>query len=201
MQGRRQPSTLRDEAFVVYFTFAPKNGARSSEYGMDKIIDKLSAYNIFTNLFPGVIYCFLADKFFGIPLVQNDLVVAAFLYYFCGMVISRISSVVLEPLLKSTRFVRFVDYKKYVAASANDEQIGVLLETSNAYRSVVALLVCVLATGGWVTTVSNFPSIEAYTHYILLAFLLALFLFAYRKQTQYIVARVELHKDEKEAST
>jgi len=69
---------------------------------MDKVIDKLSAYNIFTNLFPGVIYCFLADKFFGIPLIQDDLVVAIFLYYFCGMVISRISSVVLEPLLKKS---------------------------------------------------------------------------------------------------
>lgn len=168
---------------------------------MDKVIDKFSVYNIFTNLFPGVIYCFLVDKFFGIPLVQDDLVVAAFLYYFCGLVISRVSSVVLEPLLKSTHFVRFTDYKKYVAALAKDEQIGVLLETSNTYRSVVALLLCVLATGGWVTAVSNFPSIGAYTHYILLVFLLVLFLFAYRKQTQYIVARIELYKGKNEAST
>lgn len=168
---------------------------------MDKVIEKLSAYNIFTNLFPGVVYCFLVDKFFGIPLVQNDLVVAVFLYYFCGMVISRFSSVALEPLLKITHFVKFSDYKKYVAALTEDEKIAVLLETSNAYRSVAALLVCVLATGGWVTIVSNFPSIEGYTHYILLVFLLALFLFAYRKQTQYIVARVELHKDKKESST
>ncbi|GHU11926.1 hypothetical protein FACS1894185_5920 [Betaproteobacteria bacterium] len=168
---------------------------------MNKVIDKLSAYNIFTNLFPGVIYCFLADKFFDTPLIQDDLVVAVFLYYFCGMVISRISSVVVEPLLKRTCFVRFVDYKKYVAALVKDEQISVLLETSNAYRSIVALLLCVLATGGWVTTVSKFPNIGAYAHYIILVFLLILFLFAYRKQTQYIVARVELHKDKNEAST
>lgn len=168
---------------------------------MDKIIDKLSTYNIFTNLFPGVIYCFLVDKFFDIPLIQNDLVVAAFLYYFCGMVISRISSVVLEPFLKNTHFVKFVDYKKYVSSLAKDEQIGILLETSNAYRSVVALLVCVLATSGWVKIVSNFPGIGAYTHYILLALLLALFLLAYRKQTGYIVARIESHMDKKEVST
>lgn len=167
---------------------------------MDKIIDKLSAYNIFTNLFPGVIYCFLADKLFGIPLIQDDLVVAAFLYYFCGMVISRVSSVVLEPLLKKVHFVMFADYKKYVAALAKDEQIGALLETSNAYRSVVALLVCALATGGWVASVSVFPSIETHAYYILLLCLLVLFLFAYRKQTQYIVARIQLQKDKNEAS-
>jgi membrane protein YdbS with pleckstrin-like domain len=83
---------------------------------------------------------------------------------------------------------------------AKDEQIGVLLETSNAYRSVVALLVCALATGGWVASVSAFPSIETHAHYILLLCLLVLFLFAYRKQTQYIVARIELQKDKNEAS-
>jgi len=82
-----------------------------------------------------------------------------------------------------------------------DEQIAVLLETSNAYRSVVALSLCVLATGGWVATVTTFPSIEAHAHYIFLACLLVLFLFAYRKQTQYIVARVELRKDKSEEST
>lgn len=164
---------------------------------MDKVIDKLSAYNIFTNFFPGVIYCFLADKLFGIPLIQDNLVVAAFFYYFCGMVISRVSSVVLEPMLKKANFVEFVDHKRYVAALGKDEQIGVLLETSNAYRSVVALIVCVLATGGWVAAVTAFPSVEAHAHYLLLVCLLVLFLFAYRKQTQYIVARVELHKEDK----
>lgn len=168
---------------------------------MDKIIDKLSTYNIFTNLFPGVIYCFLVDKLFGISLIQNDLLVAPFLYYFCGMVISRISSVALEPLLKIIRFVRFSDYKKYVLALAKDEQISILLETSNAYRSVTALLVCVLATGEWVLVVSNFPIIEANANYILLVFLLALFLFAYRKQTQYVVARIEFNEGKNEAST
>lgn len=168
---------------------------------MEKVIDKLSTYNIFTNLFPGAIYCFLADKLFRTELIQDDLVVAAFFYYFCGMVISRVSSVVLEPMLKKTNFVKFVDYKMYVSALIKDGQMATLLETSNAYRSVVALLVCVLATGGWITVVTALPNIRVYAHYLLLACLLVLFLFAYRKQTQYIVARVELHKDKNEEAS
>lgn len=168
---------------------------------MDKVIDKLSAYNIFTNLFPGVIYCFIADKFFGAPLIQDELVVAAFFYYFCGMVISRVSSVVLEPILKKAKFVKLVDYKMYVDALVKDGQISVLLETSNAYRSVVALLVCVLATGGWIAVVTALPGIGIYAHYLLLACLLVLFLFAHRKQTQYIVSRIELHKDKSEEAS
>lgn len=162
---------------------------------MDKIIDKLSTYNIFTNLLPGILYCYLADWLFGVPLLQKDLIVGAFLYYFCGMVISRVSSVVLEPLLKKARFVRFVEYKAYVSAAEKDGQIGLLLEVGNSYRSAAALLGCVLITGGWVALMSALPAIQPYARYVVLSALLTLFLFAYRKQAQYIAARVRIQSD------
>lgn len=161
---------------------------------MDKIIDKLSAYNIFTNLFPGTIFCFLAEDFFGLTLIQDDLVVAFFLYYFCGMVISRVSSIVIEPLMKKIKFVTYADYKDYVAASAEDEHLAVLLETSNSYRSVVALLICLFATGVWTATTSAWPNFAAYSHYAFAVALLVLFSLAFRKQTRYIVERVSLRK-------
>lgn len=159
---------------------------------MDKIVDKFSTYNIFTNLFPGVIYCFFVNKLFGLPVLPKDWVVAAFFYYFCGLVISRISSVLLEPILKTLGFVTIVDYKKYVVARARDEKVGVLLETSNAYRSMVALVLCILATGGWVQLLSVIPAFEPYAYYVLLGLLSVLFLFAYRKQSRYVVERVEI---------
>ncbi len=166
---------------------------------MDKIFDKLTAYNIFTNLFPGVIYCFLAKIFFGLPLIQDDLVVAVFLYYFCGMVISRVSSIVVEPIMKKSRFVTYSDYGDYVAASKADKFIEQLLGTSNAYRSVIALIFCLICTGVWTALIANFPIFEKYEHYVLLVAILVLFGLAYRKQTQYITKRVALHK-EKEAA-
>ena len=167
---------------------------------MDKIIDKISAYNIFTNLFPGVMYCFFSEKFFGIPLIQDDLLVAVFLYYFTGMVISRVSSVVLEPILKVAKFVKFADYKKYIAASTKDEQIGILLETSNSCRSVIALLLCILATGAWRAIAFEHPIVSVHSNYILIIVLLALFLFAYRKQTQDIVARNSRHESREDST-
>jgi hypothetical protein len=162
---------------------------------MDKLVDKLSAYNIFTNLFPGVIYCFVATKFFGLSLVQDDLVVAAFLYYFCGMVISRVSSVVVEPLMKKSGFVTYSDYGDYVAASKADKLIEQLLETSNSYRSVVALLLCLIGTGAWTVAAAKWSMFGAFDHYILLITLLVLFCLAFRKQTQYITKRVTLQKE------
>ena len=167
---------------------------------MDKILDKISAYNIFTNLFPGVIYCFLTEKIFEIKLIQEDLVVSLFVYYFAGMVISRVSSVVIEPLLELTRFITFADYKHYIAASKEDQKIGELLETSNSYRSVVSLLLCLLATGGWNEVVTSFPCISNYSGYLLITSLSVLFLFAYRKQTQYIVVRVDNHQKKESSS-
>lgn len=161
---------------------------------MDKIIDKLSAYNIFTNLFPGAVYCFLATKFFDLALIQDDLVVAVFLYYFCGMVISRVSSILVEPLMQKSKFVTYADYEDYAAASSEDSHIKLLLETSNSYRSVVALLLCLLGTGVWTLAASTLVWFSTYEHYILSISLLILFCFAFRKQTRYITKRVEMHK-------
>ena len=50
-------------------------------------IDKLSSYNIFNYLFPGVLFCVIADRYFFIPLVQDSIVTGLFLYYFVGLVI------------------------------------------------------------------------------------------------------------------
>jgi hypothetical protein len=168
---------------------------------MEKLIEKLSSYNIFTNLFPGIMYCYLVNKLFGISLVNNDLIVSVFFYYFCGMVISRFGSVLIEPILKKVNFIAFTDYKKYVEASSKDENVGVLLEASNSYRSIVALLTCVIATGVGESLVSLSPVTNQHAKYIMPVILLILFLLSYRKQTKYIVARVEFHSENMEKNS
>lgn len=162
---------------------------------MEKLLDKLSAYNIFTNLFPGIIYCFVATKLFDFPLIQDDLVIAAFLYYFCGMVISRVGSVVIEPIMIKSGFVSYANYNDYVAASKSDKLIEELLVTSNAYRSVVSFVICLLATGAWGAALSKWPSFQSIDQYLLLGSLLVLFGFSFRKQTNYISKRVAIHKE------
>lgn len=161
---------------------------------MDKVLEKLTTYNIFTNLFPGVIYCFVATKFFNVPLIQDDLVVAAFLYYFCGMVISRVSSLVVEPIMKKSGLVTYSNYSDYVGASREDKFIEQMLEVSNSYRSVIALLLCLIGTGAWTTLETNWPTFDEHEDYVLLIALLILFGLAFRKQTQYMTNRVALHK-------
>ena len=168
---------------------------------MDKIIERLSAYNIFTNLFPGVIYCFLVDSFLSISLIQEDWLIGLFVYYFIGMVISRTGSLIVEPILEATNFVRYAEYSDYIAASAQDELLPTLLETNNSYRSVLSLLFCIAVTGLWALLSTKFPVFAYYSPYTIVLILTVLFLFSYRKQTRYIVSRVNHHKNQKDNPT
>jgi len=64
---------------------------------MKEIIEKLSSYNIFNYLFPGVVFAILATKFTNLNLTFDNLFLGAFAYYFIGLVISRFGSVFIEP--------------------------------------------------------------------------------------------------------
>ncbi len=56
---------------------------------MDKLIEKISTYNLFNYLLPGVLFTVFAKYFIYIDLAQGDIVLDIFLYYFIGLVVSR----------------------------------------------------------------------------------------------------------------
>ena len=72
---------------------------------MKELIDKLSTYNIFNYLFPGVLFAYILSKVSSYDLIQKDLVTGVFLYYFIGLVISRIGSLFIEPFLKKNKIL------------------------------------------------------------------------------------------------
>src|SRR6266536_4329452 len=100
------------------------------------IVDKLSSYNLFNYLLSGVLFVVLAAAFTKYNFIQSNILLGAFLYYFFGLIISRFGSLVLEPLLKRVRFVRFAGYDDFVKASKTDEQITLLSEVNNTYRTL-----------------------------------------------------------------
>ena len=155
------------------------------------MLEKLSSYNLFTNLFPGVVFCFFADKYLSYPLIQEDFVVGIFLYYFVGLVISRIGSVVIEPLLIWAGILKYASYGDYVAASKKDSKIDLLLETNNMYRSATSLFACMALLLFFDLLKTSFVLVEQYYVPILVALFLALFVLSYRKQTNYIRKRIE----------
>ena len=164
---------------------------------MKEILEKLSSYNIFNYLLPGIVFVVLATKLTHYNLIQQDLVIGAFLYYFVGLVTSRFGSLVIEPLLKRTRFVRFAEYKQFVIASNVDPKIEILSEANNSYRTLCAVFVLLLLLKGFDRLCLVYPSILKWDITMLLASLFFMFLFAYKKQTAYVTKRVEANQEDR----
>ncbi len=161
---------------------------------MKDLLDKLSSYNIFNYLFPGIIFVVLAEKLSRHSLIQQDIVIGVFLYYFIGLVISRLGSLAIEPLLRKISFLRFADYKDFVNAAKKDEKLEVLSEVNNTYRTLCALFVSLLVLKLYETIEARFPALTEWSAILLIAFLLLLFLLSYRKQTSYITKKIEANK-------
>ena len=166
---------------------------------MDGLLDKISSYNIFNYLLPGSLFAVIADAVTDYRLIQEDIVVGLFLYYFIGLVVSRIGSLVVEPVLKAVRFVTFVDYSNFVEASKADPKIDVLSETNNMYRTLCALFLLLLMVVLFDRFAPLLPWLVDGSPYIAGVALLTMFMFAYRKQTAYVVRRVNKAVDGEKA--
>jgi hypothetical protein len=158
---------------------------------MNELLNKLSSYNLFNYLFPGVIFAFVADQVTGYHFIQQNLVYGLFLYYFIGLVVSRFGSLIIEPILKGLKFLRFAEYKDFVAACKQDDKLEVLLEVNNTYRTLCSLffLLPILKLYELLEKCAPFPKV--WRGILFLVSLFFLFLFSFKKQTGYIVKRIK----------
>ena len=160
---------------------------------MKELLDKISSYNIFNYLFPGILFAVISEEFTAYSFLQDNLIIGAFVYYFIGLVISRFGSLFIEPLLRKLSFLKFTNYKDFVSASKKDAKIEVLLEINNMYRTLSSMFALILLLKLYELIESIAPILKDWSTYILLALLLGMFLFSYRKQTNYITKRIKLN--------
>lgn len=157
---------------------------------MKEFLQKLTSYNIFNFLVPGIVFVVLTREATSFSFVQDDLLTGLFLYYFIGMVISRFGSLFIEPLLKGVRFVKFAEYKDFVVASQKDEKLDTLSEVNNTYRTITSMFVLILLLKLWGLLTGWLPDLKSWNAIFLITVLLFMFLFSYRKQTKYITKRI-----------
>lgn len=162
---------------------------------MEKVIDKISTYNLFNYLLPGVLFVVLAKSFFFVDLTQGDIVLDVFIYYFVGLVISRFGSLVIETLLKAVKFLKFAKHEDFVTASKNDPKLEVLSQENNMYRTFIAMFVILLLSKLYFHIRIIYPLLQKWDFYILIFLLLVMFLYSYRKQTAYIFKRINHTKN------
>ena len=111
---------------------------------MKDLLEKLSSYNIFNYLLPGIVFVVLADTLTAFHFAQQDIILGVFLYYFIGLIISRLGSIAIEPLLRWSKFVQFSPYADFISASKEDKSLEVLSEANNMYRTFSTLFMSLI---------------------------------------------------------
>lgn len=166
---------------------------------MGEFLGKLSSYNIFNYLLPGIVFSVLVSAVTKYNLIQPELVTGLFVYYFIGMIISRIGSIFIEPIFKKLSFIKYSEYIDFINSSAIDKKIGELSEVNNTYRtfcSAFFILIFIKVLEQLLTIYK----LDAYLPTLLIVVVLLIFSFSYRKQCQYIVMRIEKVKTDSQTS-
>lgn len=162
---------------------------------MKDLLDKLSSYNLFNYLLPGILFGLISKQFLGYNFIQDDILVGAFLYYFIGMIISRFGSLIIEPFLRKISFLQFSEYKKFVSAAKKDDKIELLSEVNNTYRSITSMLVLTILIKFYQRLQLSFEISDETTLYSVIVLVLIMFTFSYKKQTSYITKRIEANEN------
>lgn len=158
---------------------------------MEDLLKKISQYQLFNFLMSGAILVVALSKTTDINLATDDVVSTFFLYYFLGLVISRVGSLLVEPTLKLLRVVRFTPYPEYVKASKLDAKLDTLSQENNTYRTLIATFLLYLTIYLADKHAHNFVAAHSWQAVITFSCLMmVLFALACRKQTKYITKRI-----------
>ncbi len=158
---------------------------------MPGILDKISSYLLFNNLLPGVLFAIIASKLTHYSFMGYEIIVAAFLYYFIGVVVGRFGSLVVQPALECIGFKERRDYTSFVAASKKDDKIALLQEVNNTYRTLCSLCLLLLLLKLYEKVSAYLPLLERFHVIFLFLLLVIMFAFAYRKQTTFVTKRIK----------
>lgn len=156
---------------------------------MTELLGKLSSYNIFNYLFPGAVFSILAQQLslFDVP---DDIIQQVVWYYFIGMVMSRMGSILVEPILRKMKFITYSKYSDYLVASELDQKIETMVEVSNTYRTLATVFLALLVSSLFHDLLAKSGLDAELQKKVVIALLLALFILSFRKQVAYISYRV-----------
>ncbi|WP_116600236.1 hypothetical protein [Primorskyibacter marinus] len=157
---------------------------------MNELLNKLSSYNIFNYLLPGAVFSVVADRI-SLLSSPDEIITRLIWYYFVGMVISRLGSIVVEPALKWARFVRYSDYNSFLIACDQDRKLDVMVEVSNTYRTLATAFLVLIVGIAYQSLAEESGVSDVWRERIAIILLLALFLSSFRKQVNFIRKRVD----------
>lgn len=162
---------------------------------MEKILSSIPVYNLLTNLIPGTVlaallkFCVEGCDIFSLT---NNIWILAVILYFLGVINSRISSLVFEPLIKRLKIVKCSTHKDFTEAELKDTsgKLTQLSRMNNEYRSYLSVFALVLILKLTFLSSNAKEFVADYICWIILGLGVLLFLCSYRKQVSYITSRI-----------
>lgn len=162
---------------------------------MEHFLNKLENYNILNYILPAVVFDVGCKYYINIELVPTDnIFISIFIYYFLGLVISRIGSLCIKPLLWKLKILNKKDSSNcadFYKAEETDAKIKILFTDYNMYRNFISTFI-LLIVGKFAYAVKIWLNINStIICTILFILLIILFVISYKKQLGYIHSRIE----------
>lgn len=158
------------------------------------MFDKLDAYNLVANLVPGAALAF-ALHLSGFP-APEPANIAAFLLaaFVAGVTVNRLGSLVLDPLLRAKRlsFLKPKDYYSFVISEHDDAKPEVLVANAGLYRTFFAAGLVYFGLLGFDYGANHLGLDVEARLWMLLLFAMVVFLFALKKEDNYIHERLSI---------
>lgn len=168
---------------------------------INQIIDKFSPYQLFCNLFPGFLvvrgFCYVTST----TLVTENICETLGVIYFYGVAVSRVASIIVEPVLKRLFKIQFAPYSEYLEALRQDISLADLMREANMFRILLTVVLILL----FIFLLNLIPFVQkrwcSSCFFVISQVIVFIPVFAcsYRKQCVFVVERIEkiLRKEEK----
>lgn len=156
---------------------------------MESLLNLLVRFELFNNLFPGIIFVYFLKLYNYLPSTENlEFYESLFIAYFLGLVFNRVGSIFLEPFFQKIKFFKIPDYLNFLEGKKNDNRINTAILINNMYRSFIIVFVFSF----FLIFFKIFSNKNFYLkEIIVLLFLIYIFGFSYRKQTYFIKEKLK----------
>lgn len=163
---------------------------------MEKIIEKVSSYNLFTNIIPGYIMLMFNMYWFNFPVLNiGEQIILA---YFIGLTLNRLGSILIGNILLKITKEKGEPYDKYILAADNDKKINLLLQERNTYRTFCALFVTCIIEVLLSITVEMFNISNNILFLLIFIAMTIIYAISYCKYNKYIADRVRIYNKKSE---
>lgn len=153
---------------------------------MEKIIEKLEIYEFINYIFPGVIFGTIFTKIMHKNFFDSNIVIAIIQYYFVGLVLSRIGSILIKNILEKLKVVNFEQYEEFFKCGKKDDKVDLLQREANQFRTYIATFICLFVIEGYLCIINK----TFYEIILLFIVLTIIFIISYKKQIDFIIKRI-----------